>query len=865
MMAQQYATDEAGNVWEVDAAGNAVRFVSAAAGAPASVAPNQLKVQAAQQDLSNDQLSGRRTAQQIALEAAKVPYSDQVAAAEARKATADAAKAERELAGANAPKTDQEKEALRNEALSKIALGLSLKNRSANGWFTTGFGSGIAGSFSGTPAYDLKQDTATLQNAGALQRIMEMSAQNGGKNPLTPLSNSDFQALSQSLSNLDPAQSDEQYQRNVQRVVDLYKRAYAGAGGTNLQGDLAKAKSPADQKRQDDPRAVTIGNAPPPSGGNPRGPAGYDVAGVAGGVGGPKGGGGGFSDAAGLAMAQKLSKAYTAGAGVSQLNEILRSNGYQEFTDPQSIAQINKRGPLNFAPPQVDDSRSGLGRAIGDNLNNGVGAYAVGAADALTAGNLDTLAGGQTRLAQDYLEKNNPTASLLGNVTGGALAAGGAELGVARAGLSAGRAALAGDALYGGAYGAGSADGGNRLLGALAGATGGAVGGVAGRGVASGIGRVARGVQDADVAALRSAGIPTTVGQALGGTAKGVEDRLSGLPFVGNMVNARRLEGMQAFNRAGFDEALAPINANTGGVIGERGIDAAQGATSQGYRQALDNVNVTREPQFTGEYNAAVAQGAQVPRVGPEFEAWAQANLDPLVATPQIGGAQIQDFLQQTRGANFGNDAMGNLVGRSVKGAEDAMRGMVQRQSPATIPALAKADQAYRQVQVLKDAVNRARNGTRTGETGIFAPSQLADAAAANAKKFGNGQGTTRQPFFDLARAGQNVLPNSVPDSGTAGRAVVASGLGLLGGGALGGGAGYATGDTGTGAGTGLALAALLAAGGTKTGQKALVKALADRPDALVQFGNKVIRGSKYGGIFGAPLVAPIATGIVPQ
>jgi len=851
MMAQQYATDEAGNVWDVS--GPTPVFVSAAAGAPTAVAPNQLKVQAAQQDLSNDRIQGARTAQQIALEAAKVPYSDQVAAAEARKATADAAKAERELATAPAMSKDQADQKGRMTRLISLAKQINRVQELYSA------GPGKTKGLAGLADYLPTDANERLDTAGA-----SLSEQGLGafRVPGTgEVSNRDaimFEKANLPSSGARDVRVEEQLRGLRARVDEEFK----ALGAAPFRWEGAASASPADQHRQNDPRMATIGNAGPPSGGNPQGPRGYDVGGIAGGVGAPRPGGGGFSNAAGLEMAQRLSKAYTAGADVSALNKILRENGYQEFTDPQSIAAIQKRGPLNFAPPQVDDSRSGLGRAIGDNLNTSVGAYGVAAADALTAGNLDTLGGGQTKLAQQYLEKNNPTASLLGTVTGGALAAGGAELGLARAGLSAGRAALAGDALYGGAYGAGSADGGNRLLGALAGATGGAVGGIAGRGVASGVGRVARGVQNADVAALRQAGIPTTVGQTLGGTAKGVEDRLAGLPLVGDMVNARRLEGMQAFNRTAFNEGLAPINANTGGAIGEQGVDAALDATKGGYRQALDNVSVTREPQFTGEYNAAVAQGTQVPRVGPEFEAWAQANLDPLVASPQIGGAQIQDFLQQTRGADFGNDAMGSLVGRSVSGAEDAMRGLVQRQSPGTIPALAKADQAYRQVQVLRDAVNRARNGTRTGETGIFAPSQLADAAAANAKKFGNSQGTTRQPFFDLTRAAQSVLPNSVPDSGTAGRAVVAGGLGLAG---LGGGAGYAAGDTGTGAGTGLALAALLAAGGTKTGQKALVKALADRPDALVQFGNKVIRGSKYGGIFGAPLVAPIATGIVAQ
>ncbi|MDB5662100.1 MAG: hypothetical protein JWN59_438 [Sphingomonas bacterium] len=59
--------------------------------------------------------------------------------------------------------------------------------------------------------YDVWQDSETPKNAGALTRILEMAKQNGGKNPLTQLSNSDFQALASSLSNLDTSQSDGPY------------------------------------------------------------------------------------------------------------------------------------------------------------------------------------------------------------------------------------------------------------------------------------------------------------------------------------------------------------------------------------------------------------------------------------------------------------------------------------------------------------------------------------------------------------------------------------------------------------------------------------------------------------------------------
>lgn len=324
------------------------------------------------------------------------------------------------------------------------------------------------------------------------------------------------------------------------------------------------------------------------------------------------------------------------------------------------------------------------------------------------------------------------------------------------------------------------------------------------------------------------------------------------------MVNNRRLGSLQGFNRAAFNDGLAPIGATTNGLTQEAGVEAAQAATNQGYRQALDPVNVTRDPQFTGDYNNAINTGTGVARVGPEFQSWAQANLDPLVAQPSFDGRTVQDFIQQTRKADFGNDAMGDLVGRSVTGAEDAMRGLVQRQAPDALPALSKADQAYRQTQVLKDAVNRARNGTQSGETGIFTPAQLSDAAAANAKKYGGTQGTTRQPFFDLTRAAQDVLPSKAGDSGSAGRLLMQGALGAAGVGGAGG-LGYAAGDgegAGYGAGGALAVAALLAAGGSKSAQRLAVKALADRPDALVQLGNQVQRRARIGGLFGAPMLA---------
>lgn len=848
-MAQQQARDEAGNIWNIDEAGNPVSLASPAPqqGGGSVVAPNPVQAQRQSVELGGAQLGNQKTAQQIALEAAKVPYAPRQAAAETATAETNA-----EAARLALQKAQREAVLPVSGQVGRVNLQRAIDDIKAKFAAGPGRTSGIAGLSDYLPTTENQQFDA----AGNSVR--------GFVGPALGLTGGQLNTEKEAQRAVGPyipqsGDRDAVIQDKIRRLQGLAD----AMGGARRQG----------QQNQQPQAAMVPGAGTTPQ--NHSGPEGYNVGTTGGGVSGGSGGGSTFASAAGVAMSKKLSEAYTKGAGVQELNRLLSDNGFQTFSDPATIAAIAKRGRLNFAPPVADDTRGGVGKALGSLADSAGGAYAINAADALTAGTLDNIAGGQSKLAIDYSQQQYPGASLAGTVTGGALAAGGAELGLARAGLGAGAAALGGDALYGAAYGAGSADDGSRVLGALGGGVGGLAGGAAGRGIARGVGGAFRGVQNADAQGLRAAGVPLTVGQTLGGAAKGIEDRLSGVPVLGGIVNARRLEGMQGFNRAAFDEALAPIapaNAapgwGTGGVTGEAGIDAAQGVTRQGYDNALNGVSVTRDPQFTGDYNGAIAQGSQVPRVGPEFEAWARSDLDPLTAQPQYDGATIQDFIQQTRGADFGSDAMGNLVGRSVTGAEDAMRGLVGRQAPDVLPALRNADQAYRQTQVLKDAVNRARNGTRVGETGTFAPSQLSDASAANAKKFGNSQGTTRQPFFGLSRAGQAVLPNSVPDSGTAGRLLTQQALGAAGLGVLGGGAGYAGGgeDGAQALGIGgLATGGLLAAGGSRVAQRALVASLLDRYPAMIAAGNGIVNRARIGGLFGAPMLAGAGSQLATQ
>ncbi|SFR97628.1 hypothetical protein SAMN05192580_2187 [Sphingomonas jatrophae] len=390
---------------------------------------------------------------------------------------------------------EQDMDSVRAEALDKIRLARSLQQRSRDGWFTTGVGAGIASSIGGTPAFDVSQDTETLKNAGALTRIMDMAKQNGGKNPLTPLSNSDFQALASSLSNLNTSQSDAQYQANVQRVIDLYTRAYQGAGGTDLEGDL----DPSKRRRND---------APPVVGGIPgrRPPGGVERSTTYYGDGGSGGAGmtiadGGFKvvpnpEKAGLNA--RVNAMMRQGASDQDVRAFLSSIGAPGVAD--RALNFRRKNPGYKGGYSVDlesmqAPTSSWNRAVASPVGTGI----IAGVDASMAGMSDevtSLLGGGT-LADLNARKQaafaaNPGSALVGQTVG--TIGGMAGLGAATRGIGlTGRLAapFTGDLIFGAASGAGQSND-NRFLGAGLGLAGAGAGNLVGQGVASGVGALAR-------------------------------------------------------------------------------------------------------------------------------------------------------------------------------------------------------------------------------------------------------------------------------------------------------------------------------------------------------------------------------------
>lgn len=570
------AIDEAGNIWEVDAQGRPVRFIGKQGGqqsaAPTVVAPNAQRAQQQAREQSRQDASlGIQQAnsdRSAANEAARIQLQRDSAARDWAAKVADM-QAKGFMLGPDgqsfvkdpnwtpepkepvAQPTQQDLEAVRNEALQKLQLIDSLAKRSREGYFATGFGAGTASSlFPSSTAGGVARDVESIGASGALAKVMDMARQNGGKNPLTPLSEGDFANIGKSIANLDPKQSDADFQRNLDTYRSLYLRAFQGAGGKlGPDGEPEGYRSP-------DRRAAVSLMAPggqsgsPPGGGNiPGGPGGGQPLGFAQGE--------RYSTPEDIATAQAIQKAYNAGGSVQDMFDAAKASGYtpnaQDAQGWQAAIRYRddpkNRGRLSTVEPRQTGVRTSLmGVRPGEFSATPLGAAGMGMANAWTMGGLDEIAGGLNSLAsgrtyegerdwanlgKQATEQTNGGAYLGGNIVGGITQG----VGAAKALNLSPRLAEALNSIKGivgtgagyGAVNGALEDNQDRLGGGAVGAAAGAGGALLGIGA----GRAAE-------ALMRTRG-----GQAISNAARDLINRTPGLPSVaptGNVPDLNRAE-----------------------------------------------------------------------------------------------------------------------------------------------------------------------------------------------------------------------------------------------------------------------------------------------------------------------------------
>lgn len=811
---------------------NVVVPVAADPRQPYQLAQEQAQAQAAPYSVPKAQADA-----QIAQANASVAPS--VAQAEAVKAQAQAALAQAQLQQEQAKAKGKPVDSARAE-LARIIQQIDAIEADATdngGWFETGYTGSMNRERPGTAAYDLAKAISTIDANSAFSKLAQMRSESPTGAALGSVTEKELELLKSTVANLDPNQSQGSFLNNLRIAREHYSGLLGRIGGQ-------------DPRQQQQAQAAPLGAFAPATGETrteiKKGPLEKRIEAML---------RGGASDETIRAAA------IPAGFPRDQLEGVLawrKANPSYKGAYDVSEKVVT---PLNAFERGIN--------AVGQGP---AGAFAVSTANALTGGFLDELSANPERaqMTKELLRQQEPGWSLGGDIAGTALGMTGLNAGLRFAGgrlapLATKWGGIGGDALYGAAYGAGENND-SRLTGAAAGAASAGLGNVAGRALVGGVGRVSRGVQDANVGYLDRLGVPMTPGQVIGQgggmfgrAARGIEDKLTSVPVLGDAISARRGEGINAFNREAFREALEPIGVEAQNRVGSEAIEQAQDAVSGAYGNALNGVSLRADLPFIQQAAPAIRAGREVPTgPGEQFDYMLRRQVAPLFdANRSLDGQGFQSALSNMNAGASGLSKQG-IMGQEAAGAMRDLRGaftdMAERQAPEVMPQLNAANQSYRNVSVLEDA-NLAALNSQQG-AGIFTPAQLGAAMKQNSRKFGGKKAAARgdMPFAQLQEAGQAVLPSTVPNSGTVDRGWASLVLpGALGGAAYGADQLEAPAPLVGGL---AGLAALTSRPGAAAFQRAAVR----RPDSMIQFGNDMLttKALRRAGMFGGSLLLPV-------
>jgi hypothetical protein len=279
---------------------------------------------------------------------------------------------------------------------------------------------------------------------------------------------------------------------------------------------------------------------------------------------------------------------------------------------------------------------------------------------------------------------------------------------------------------------------------------------------------------------LRSEGVQPSVGQSLGGWANRVEEKAMSLPIVGDAISATRERAREQFNKAAINRAVAPIGEKVD-EVGQAGIQKAGDLLSKSYDDAISKVKAVKfDSQFATEVGQlrTMAQNMQ-PAMAQRFNSTIDDVLQPkIVANGSMLGTtykQIDSKLGQ-EAAKFGksSDPFQQELGDAYKQLQALLKEQATRSNPGFAEAIKQADKGWANLVRLEGAGKAALNSE-----GVFTPGQLnAAVRQADSSVRGRSIGRGTALMQDLGNAGQQVLGNKVPNSGTADRLML-GGAGL--------------------------------------------------------------------------------------
>lgn len=317
-----------------------------------------------------------------------------------------------------------------------------------------------------------------------------------------------------------------------------------------------------------------------------------------------------------------------------------------------------------------------------------------------------------------------------------------------------------------------------------------AIGGAAGGAmpaIAAGVSRVIspKASVNPDVKMLQDAGVQPTIGQTLGGRVNAMEEKMQSVPIMGDAIANARGKALRQFNEAAINRSVSPVGGKIDGV-GQSAVAQAGDMVSQAYDDALGSLKFVR---FDDKFKQDIGQlsGMAQDLTPPMRARFTKIVNDIVDSRTTAGGTMLAPTLKKVdselgkTASRYGGSSVASEqeLADAVKQLQQLLREQVARSSPEASKAMRAADAGYANLVRIEGAAKAAKN-----TEGLFTPAQL-NTAIQTADKSVRKRAVARGEALmqDLGTAGQNVLGNKVPNSGTADRMWL--GAGAIGAGAL--------------------------------------------------------------------------------
>jgi hypothetical protein len=289
-----------------------------------------------------------------------------------------------------------------------------------------------------------------------------------------------------------------------------------------------------------------------------------------------------------------------------------------------------------------------------------------------------------------------------------------------------------------------------------------------------------------EVVALRKAGVELTPGQIKGGIAKTAEDAATSLPMLGTAIQEARGAGLESFNKAAADQALKPVGLRVPSSVapGHDTVAWTERALGGLYDKATPNGPVVVDDAMRAGVESRLAditadmtpdgfkrlEGILDQRVYSRMRALNDnGGVETGAMTPEAFKRTISE-LGTVRGRfSASQDADQRAIAEGLSVVQDELRLAAARQDPKFATQKARIDEGWARFKRVQGAA-----ASPGAESGVFTPAQYGGAVRRADKSVDKGAvargSALGQDFADAARA---VLPNKVPDSGTATRGMI--------------------------------------------------------------------------------------------